>query len=915
MASAFVGRAAELESLGRIARAREAGEVAVAVVTGEPGSGKTRLLDEVCRRSGGDAVVRASGFEAEEIVPLAAVSPLLRLLVESGPEGARLEELLFGGGTAPLDPLRVFEASFRVIRTLPPLLVVVDDVQWVDPLSLGLCHYVLRAAADGRHGLSVIAATRPSARAAVLSAALAGETLDLGGLDGPDGIRLAQTVAPQLSDDEATEIWRRAHGSPFWLEALAGAGDAGADGLGLLRTRLRGTTADAGMLLALLSAAGRPLMVDDIVELERRAPEHVAAILGELTSRGLAVDVGGSIRPAHDLIREANIESLSADTVRRLHRRLAGWLEARAGDNLEVQLEALRHRRLAGLPAAELALRIASSPRRRLLGDDGLAQLAELAEELGSPAVHAAVAALAADIADYERARAHWVLVAQHADDPDLRGRALCSAARAAVELSRIDEARALLATAAATGVEDDVLALELVALQADVLVWHSFEEAPAADEGFRLADEADRRAAALAAAAGGLAGLDRRSLQAYEAALGVVSFARWVAGDRVGRARAAKAQVAAASVLDEQSYLAARLDLALIDDDLEDVREVRDIALRRVMPKLALEAGVMLLQRLLGYGRLREAQRDAAEIAALADRVPDLVRGRQRFSYFRALIDLYCGRWPEGLASLLRQAETDPQPRLRHACYVEHAHWLARLFGPARADDAVASLAAARALSDRHDFSVWASNTQLAEVEALIRIARTDEARAAFALWDPEAPARHPWESGRAKVVEALLDPDPAGAIVRLEAARDELAALGLGLEVVWAELDLGRVLIGVDRGRAADMLRAAAARSDGLGASTLVELAERELRALGVRTWRRGPAASAADDAVALLTDREREIASLAAEGMSNPEIAEQLFLSRKTVERHMSNALAKLGVRNRTQLARRLATKSPA
>jgi DNA-binding CsgD family transcriptional regulator len=325
-------------------------------------------------------------------------------------------------------------------------------------------------------------------------------------------------------------------------------------------------------------------------------------------------------------------------------------------------------------------------------------------------------------------------------------------------------------------------------------------------------------------------------------------------------------------------------------------------------MPKLALEAGVMLLQRLLTVGKPREAESDAAEIASLAGRVPDLVRGRQRFSYFKAVIDLYRGRWSDGLASLLEQAETDPQPRLRHTCYIEHAHWLARMFGPTRAADVVASLAAARALGEAHDFSLWAGSSQLAEAESLVRAGCEEDGRAAFALWDPEGPARHPWERGRARVLAALLDHDRGVAAVMLEAARDELAALGLELEVVWTELDLGRTLVAVDRRRAADTFRMAAARSDELGATTLVEIAERELRVLGVRTWRRAAVSPDGDGAIGRLTDREREIALLAAEGMSNPEIAHRLFLSRKTVERHISNALAKLGVRNRTELARR-------
>ncbi len=70
--------------------------------------------------------------------------------------------------------------------------------------------------------------------------------------------------------------------------------------------------------------------------------------------------------------------------------------------------------------------------------------------------------------------------------------------------------------------------------------------------------------------------------------------------------------------------------------------------------------------------------------------------------------------------------------------------------------------------------------------------------------------------------------------------------------------------------------------------------------LRRLGVRTWRRSATSGAA------LTDREFKIATLVAGGASNPEIAGSLFLSRKTVERHISNILGKLGARNRTELA---------
>jgi DNA-binding NarL/FixJ family response regulator len=70
-------------------------------------------------------------------------------------------------------------------------------------------------------------------------------------------------------------------------------------------------------------------------------------------------------------------------------------------------------------------------------------------------------------------------------------------------------------------------------------------------------------------------------------------------------------------------------------------------------------------------------------------------------------------------------------------------------------------------------------------------------------------------------------------------------------------------------------------------------------------VRTWRRAPA-SPGDGRLGTLSGREREIAQLVARGASNPEIAAAVFLSRKTVERHLSNIYAKAGVRNRAELA---------
>jgi DNA-binding NarL/FixJ family response regulator len=93
------------------------------------------------------------------------------------------------------------------------------------------------------------------------------------------------------------------------------------------------------------------------------------------------------------------------------------------------------------------------------------------------------------------------------------------------------------------------------------------------------------------------------------------------------------------------------------------------------------------------------------------------------------------------------------------------------------------------------------------------------------------------------------------------------------------------------------------AAATSGRLEAVSEEKRAQQLLRRLGVRTWRAHPPAQAQVDE---LTDRELAIAQLISNGASNPEIAETLFLSRKTLERHVSNVLAKTGSRNRAELA---------
>jgi DNA-binding NarL/FixJ family response regulator len=136
------------------------------------------------------------------------------------------------------------------------------------------------------------------------------------------------------------------------------------------------------------------------------------------------------------------------------------------------------------------------------------------------------------------------------------------------------------------------------------------------------------------------------------------------------------------------------------------------------------------------------------------------------------------------------------------------------------------------------------------------------------------------------------------------LESLGNETRSAGLLEDSLWVQLDLGRVLAKADRGAAVGAFTKAATLAGELGARSQQRLATQELRRLGVRTWRRGPGED--EPGLAGLTPREVEVARLAADGTSNQEIASSLAISPRTVERHITNALTKLGLRNRTELA---------
>jgi DNA-binding CsgD family transcriptional regulator len=144
------------------------------------------------------------------------------------------------------------------------------------------------------------------------------------------------------------------------------------------------------------------------------------------------------------------------------------------------------------------------------------------------------------------------------------------------------------------------------------------------------------------------------------------------------------------------------------------------------------------------------------------------------------------------------------------------------------------------------------------------------------------------------------------AGAPAQLQAALAAWTRLELPFEAARARYDLGRALAAGEPQLGIDHLRRALDGFEALGAALDADRAAAALRALGVpaRTGAKG---------VGLLTDRERQVLDLLAAGLSNPEIAERLHVSRKTAAHHVSHILTKLGLRNRTEAAAYAATVS--
>jgi hypothetical protein len=389
---------------------------------------------------------------------------------------------------------------------------------------------LLRAAETGDQPLAFLAASRTShsrsfidsVRRTVASPSRT-VTVELGLLDDATAALIVNQLAPELDRWTVLKIVRRAAGSPFWVETLTT--DPGGSMGSLVDSRMSGADADAVFLLSALALAGEPLAVEEISDLRGWSVRNAQQVAAELVSRGLARAHRGAVSIAHDLIREAVAADVPPATARLVHHRLARMFEQQAGGadsaaDLQLLFRALDHLRSAGQPVLDLALQVAQSRGRRMLGTTGLDLLLAITEKADSSDPIARdlrheIAALASELGQHEVALKWWSALCDEIDNQVGRAWTALAASEAALHLGRTHDAWTFLRRAAAASLEP-ALRVAVSAQEASLELW--LEHRPAA--AWDAASRAVQHARALGAQLGNSATLDRQTRRAYLRAL-----------------------------------------------------------------------------------------------------------------------------------------------------------------------------------------------------------------------------------------------------------------------------------------------------------------------------------------------------------------------------------------------------------
>jgi DNA-binding CsgD family transcriptional regulator len=887
-------------------------------IEGPAGAGKSTLISAAVARTDGDGVriLRAAGGELERdfafgairqlFEPVLAAAPAAdraRLLAGSAAPAERVVDPSLDGDAGPAAEFAVLHAIYWLTSNLAadaPLVLAVDDMHWADEASLRALDYLARRLADVP--VALLGALRPAEPGSpvALLEALRGQhgavTLTPSALSADAVAAVVRTELPAAGDDLCAAFHKASAGNPLYLRELL---------------RAVGSSEPSAALVAeaaVPSLGDRVMRRIDTVAPEARALTSSMAVLGDgaaldLAARhaGLALDDAAAI--AHKLVR---LEVLAAeDPFSFVHPVVRSSVHA----GLTVTERAGAHRRAADLLAAAgaspdaIGAHLARVPPA---GSDAVAQglLAAARDALARPAPAAAIAhlrraleegaaeptrpvllfelgraeAAASDPAAIDSLRAALEL----ADEPELRLGIAVTLAEVLGAAGQWEAAIAVIDAMKAAAPDAPELLIELEASRAVMLA-----------NDVHLIETFDREQPRLAVLARG----DSWPAHAIAALLACLAVCRSRPPHEV-RPLVEQA-LAGGRLLTERgggAWAAAQLLDTLISLDENDrVMELASLVEaegRRTGAVLGVIVGICY--RGWAHGRRGDMAAAAAELQTIVDITVQSGMQMWLASTIHAFQDALVERAElAGAAESMTAIELEPRFAATTAGAMLQETRGRVALGRGERERALADLRACAttysALGMGPTRSPWRSMLALA--------LPPDERAEAHALVAEELELGRTAQSPRAIGVALRTHGMLAGGEAGIRRLRESVAALEATearLELARSEVELGAALRrGQQRAEARKWLTAGMERAHRCGAERLRARADEELHAAGYRPRR--PARTGASS----LTPSELRVARGAAAGRSNREIAQDLYVSTKTVDTHLSHAYAKLGL----------------
>ena len=904
----LLGRQRECEVLERLLDAARGGHGGVLVVHGEPGVGKTALLEYAVQAAREFRVARTAGVEGEMELAYAALqqlcSPILEL-TERLPHPQRdALAVAFGHSAGPApNPFLVGLAALGLLSEAAeerPLLCVVDDAQWLDRASARALGFVARRLLAEQ--IALVFGARQ------LGDALAGfPELHVAPLGHRDAHALLESALPARLDAQVLErIVVETHGNPLALlelpRGLTPTQLAGGFGLPAalplsarieesFTRRLARLPVDARRLL--LVAAADP--VGDLALVWRAAqrlgiPESAAQAV---ESDGL-VAFGSGVVFRHPLVRSAVYRAVGADERSEVHRALAEATDPA----IDPDRRAWHRAQATAMPDEEVAAELERSAARAQ-ARGGFAAAAAFLERSSvltlDPARRAGRALAAAQAKQQAGALDEALTLAASADagplDEFQRAQVDVLRARISFAADRGSEApRLLLMAAERLEPLDTRLARELY-----------LDALTAALFAGRLGGAGDARHIAAAACAAPPSAPPPRAADLLLDGLAVLISDGHAAGTPILRnaLRAFHSDEIGTEEGLRWLWLAGRAAGFIWDYEAWDsltmrqIRAARDVgALAHLPLALSTRVGVQIFAGELGA---------ATSLVQEADTLAEATDGRVVPPYGALALAAFRGHEDE-VTRLVRTTTQDFIAR-GEGMGLTVSQWVtAALYnGLARYEDAFA--AAALAAAEPHE--LWFSTFAAVElIEAASRSGRSEPAAQVLELLSESTRASGtPWALGVEARSRALLHRGEAAETLYHEAI-DRLQPTRLRMDLARAHLLYGEWLRRQRRRLdARKELRVAHELFSDFGMEAFAERARVELQATGERARKRTV------HTLDQLTPQEAQVSRLAAQGHTNREIAAQLFISPSTVEYHLRKAFRKLDVKTRTQLAHRL------